>query len=123
MKRVQRAWISAISMFVLLFAQLSVAVYACPAGNKLNAIGAAAAHAVTPCADVDPQRTALCKEHCKGQTAVDHVQLPGVPPAVDTGITLQLVDIYRVIAPRVARIDLTRVTEPPPAIRFCVFRT
>ena len=122
-KRVWLRWISATSVVLFLFAQLTVAAYACPAFSKLSTAGAMVGSMVKPCPDTDPQRTSLCKEHCKGQTAIDHVGLPDVPPAIDTGITLPFLDVYPVIADAVVRFDLTRVTEPPPSIRFCVFRT
>jgi hypothetical protein len=50
--------------------------------------------------------------------------LPGLPPALFTGLVVPLFDRHRgLLAPRVAAADGDRLTAPPPRILFCVFRT
>jgi len=125
--RIKRVWIRrvcAVSVFAFLLAQISLTVYACPGLSKIA--GAAAERASMPCADMDPQQPSVCHEHCKDQAGVDHVQLPGVPPAMAMAHALvtPLIDAHRAVMPAsCAGPDPARVTGPPPSILFCVFRT
>jgi len=121
-RRLRGKWVSALTALVLLLAQLSVAAYACPAISPLTGGGAVAEHSVAPCADIDPEQTSLCMEHCKGQSAIDKVKLPIASPAVPSAVTLAVVDRYLVTPAPTARFHPTRITDPPLSIRFCVFR-
>jgi len=122
MKRVWLRRISALAAMALLFAQISVAAYACPALTK-NAGAGASATAEQPDADRGAQHPSLCHEHCKAQVGVDHVQVVGVPPAMPSGLVLPVLDVHQALL-RVTYVapDLARVSHPPCSILFCVFR-
>jgi hypothetical protein len=126
--KIKRAWlrrISALAAMALLFAQISVAAYACPDLTKSARAGAStmAEQGQRSDAGGDAQHPPLCHEHCKSQVSVDHVQVVGVPPAVPSGLVLAVVDVHRALL-RVtyAAPDPARVNHPPCSILFCVFR-
>jgi len=125
--RLRAKWVSALSAFVLLFAQLSVAAYACPALSLLSGVDTVAEQSmpeqfVKPCADMDPEQPSLCTDHCKEQSAIDGVKLPVASPAVPSAFTLAVVNWYCVTPAPTASYYPTRITDPPLSIRFCVFR-
>ena len=126
MKRVWLRWISALATMALLFAQISVAAYACPDLGQGPGAGTStmAERGQQPDTDRDAQHPSLCHEHCKAQVSVDHVQVVGVPPAMSSGLVLPVVDAHRALL-RVtyAEPDPARVNGPPRSILFCVFRT
>ena len=125
MKRVWLQRISALAATVLLFAQISVAAYACPDLSKSAGAGASTMvdHAQQPDAGRDTQRPSLCHEHCKAQVSVDHVQVVGVPPAPPSGLVLSMVDVHHaVLEVTYFEPDPARVNAPPCSILFCVFR-
>ena len=125
-RRASRRWISAIALFAFLFAQMSLAAYTCPNPNGIERSAATAEQAKVPCADTDVQQPTMCHEHCKDQAGVDQVQLPGMPSTMAMApiLVIPLFDAHSSIAPvSSAGPDSARVTEPPPSIRFCVFRT
>src|SRR5206468_61183 len=98
--KIKRAWlrrISALAAMALLFAQVSVAAYACPDLGKSAGAGAStmAEQNRQPDTGRDAQHPSLCHEHCKAQVSVDHVQVVGVPPAMPSGLVLPVVDIHR----------------------------
>jgi len=125
MKRVWLRRISWVAAAALLFAQISVAAYACP---HLGMSPGAGASTITEQgqqteAGRDGQHPSLCHEHCKAQVSVDHVQVVGVPPAMPSGLVLPLLDAHHALL-RVgyAEPDPARVNSPPCSILFCVFR-
>ena len=126
--KMKRAWlrrISALAAVALLFAQISVAAYACPDLTKSARAGAStmAEQGQQSDAGRDAQHPPLCHEHCKPQVSVDHVQIVGVPPAPPSGLVLSVVDTHHALL-RVtyAEPDPARVNSPPCSILFCVFR-
>jgi len=125
MKRVWLRRISALAAMALLFAQLSVAAYACP---DLGEGPAAAASMVAeqgqqPDAGRDTQHRSLCHEHCKAQPSVDQIEMVGVPPAMPSGLVLSVADAHRPpLRVTYAEPDPARVNGPPCSILFCVFR-
>ena len=124
-KRVWLRRISALAATALLFAQITVAAYACPDLTKSAGVGAStmAEQGQEPDAGRDTQRPSLCHEHCKAQVSVDHVQVVGVPPVPPSGLVLAVVDVHRALL-RVTYFepDPARVNAPPCSILFCVFR-
>ena len=127
MKRAWRRGISAGAAMVLLFAQLSVAAYACPDLSTSPGIGATtmAEHCAQGGSVLDSKRPAVCHEQCKPQANVDYrLQSPGLPPAVPTGLIVTWVDPYRLLSrARIAAPDAARANGPPLPILFCVSRT
>ena len=126
MKRVRLRLISAVAAMALLFAQISVAAYACPdlgqgarAGTRTMAERGQQADAGR-----DAQHPSLCHEHCKAQVSVDHVQVTGVPPAMPSGLVLPVVDVHHALLRAThAEPNPARVNGPPRSILFCVSRT
>jgi len=124
-RRVWRRRISALAAMTLLFAQISVAAYACPDLSKSAGAGASmmAEQSQQPDAGHDAQHPSLCHEHCKAQVSVDHVQVAGVPPAMPNELVLPVVDAHHALLQvTYAEPDPTRVNSPPCSILFCVFR-
>jgi hypothetical protein len=99
-----------------------VAAYACPALSTLTGGQTVGERSVKPCADMDAKQTSLCKEHCKGQSAIDKVKMPITSPAVPSAWTLAAADRSFATPAPIAPFDPTRITDPPLSIRFCVFR-
>ena len=126
MKRVWLRSISALAAMALLFAQISVAAYACPDLGQGPRAGASALSERGQPPDVgrDAQHPSLCHEHCKAQVSVDHVQIIGVPPAMPSAFVLPVVDAHHaLLRARYAEPDRARVNGPPRSILFCVSRT
>ncbi len=124
---------------VLVFAQLAVAAYACPAMSAGSATGDAAhaamlgqgmtsvtgADGMPGAPSLDPSQPNLCAAHCQtGQQNADGKPAPTVPPVL-------LASLYPVVpaAPRAQpALALAAVDDPPPvaspplAILHCCFR-
>ena len=121
-----------VALVSLLFMQLAVAAYACPAaGTKAAAVAATAAMADSsmPCAKsmasgLDDAQPNLCQAHCQaGQQSADKHEPPlplslGALPA-DFTMPAQL---RRVSGASLQVPHLMRTTAPPAAIRHCCFR-
>lgn len=119
---------------VLLFSQLAVAAYVCPAMNSAAA-GEAAAMAGMPCAemmaggiDLDPEQPVLCLQHCQfGATthAVDHL-VPAFAPvtALPALFTVSLDEDLSLVLRAMAEQERERQLSPPLAlsIAHCCFR-
>ncbi len=114
---------------VLLFAQVTIAAYACPAMStagvdQIEPGGAFPAMVVVPDASQDRALPNLCTEHCRYGQAVDLSATPAVPAAL-------LVSLYEVplapesagrAQPLAARGDPSAAAPPPHAILHCCFR-
>ena len=125
-KRVWLRYVSALAAMALLFAQISVAAYACPNLGKgsTGGIGGMAEQYQHPSSGPNAQHPSLCHEHCKPQMSVDHVQVAGVPPAMPSGLVLPVVDVHPTfLSVRYAGSVAAQVKGPPRSILFCVFRT
>jgi hypothetical protein len=126
MKRVWLRRISALGAMALLFAQISVAAYACPDLGQGPGAGTStmAKRGQQPDVGRDAQQPPLCHEHCKAQVSVDHVQVVGVPPAMPSGLVLPVVDAHHaLLRARYIEPNPARVNGPPRSILFCVSRT
>ena len=113
----------------LLFMQLAVAGYMCPATEAKVAQTAAMADLNMPCAESmvlnqDDAQPNLCKAHCQvGQQTADRYELP--PP-----VALGVMPADFAMPARVALVSgaplqaphLMRTTAPPVAISNCCFR-
>ena len=110
-------------LFSLLFMQLAVANYVCPAASKAVAL----AEAAMPCAGemvVDTEQVALCHAHCQsGQQTVDKAQTPTPIGAVAMGVayTVEPAEVDWSV-PAGYRPSQRSATAPPVAIRNCCFR-
>ena len=119
-----------IALVSLLFMQLAVAGYVCPAGMPgLADGGKAEAHAGMPCAEsmsasMDGAQPALCHAHCQSdQQSADTYQLPDLPvmPAITLVFNQQDILSISQSVPQQAPL-LQRTTAPPLSVRNCCFR-
>ena len=117
------------ALFSLLFMQLAVAGYACPANTKVGEV-AAMTEAGMPCAGemstTDTEQPGLCHAHCQSaQQTADKLKLPSLTPvgAVATGFAYCIEPTRIALAAPPARApSLLRITAPPIAVRNCCFR-
>ena len=113
----------------LLFMQLAVASYACPAVASKAAEVAAMAEAGMPCVEsmklnMDDAQPNLCQAHCQnGQQTADKYEVPApvaiaaLPADFKLSVTVPVFLGAPLQAPH-----LMRTTAPPVAIRNCCFR-
>ena len=130
----------------LVFAQMAIAAYACPALSgapqslSMAAMGTSVAAitmspdasamptedaAMTGCEQIDDSVPNLCAEHCRfGQQSADHTPVPTVPAALLTTLytlPVQPEPLGHVRTP--ADMEFQRVAASPPlAILHCCFR-
>lgn len=119
---------------VLLFAQLAIAAYACPALSPATAgdNAAQASHSAQGpdcgglAATMDPSLVNLCAEHCKSGQQSAQASTMNVPAALLSlrYITMPLAP-GRAPPPRPAAASLSALVagEPPHTILHCVYRT
>ena len=117
------------ALLSLLFMQLAVAGYACPAPAAAGAESVATAHVGMPCASsismaMDTEQPALCHAHCQSdkQTLDKHelpapVAISALPADFSTPLATPTFSGASLQAPH-----LTRATAPPLAISNCCFR-
>jgi hypothetical protein len=108
-----------VTLCCLLFTQLAVAAYACPA------LDAAPAAMATPCSNLDMQQPGLCKAHCEaGQQTVDAYSPVHISPFVAAALAVVVPELPEA-APLATGHDsncLSHSTAPPLSIRNCCFR-
>ena len=135
MLRALKHWICRLMVGVILFAQMSVAAYACPSNmvsGNATADAITAMGAMVDCEQMgegmgrhlDQANPGLCAEHCHPTQQSDHTQAPTVPAAL-------LIALYTVAL----TVDATRpdglaptadsrlhAAPPPLSILHCCFR-
>jgi hypothetical protein len=124
MGRTGRKNVAWLCLSALLFLQLAVAAYACPAPtDRGSSISAAVVVDVSPCQEMDQERPKLCEQHCvqdsqsvdtQPHSAVSAPLLPLLTVVVQS-------DLYFAIGPNVHGASPT-VVDPPPLVRFGVLR-
>ena len=126
--RPSRIVAAAITLFSILFMQLAVASYVCPAlttGHGEPALSVAdSTGGVVACDVVDPDEPSLCFAHDQaGNQSLDKPATPPLPPFLPVGFVLQLTSLDPVPpATSYPTTFLTHATAPPLAIRNCCFR-
>ncbi|UVW30643.1 hypothetical protein [Massilia sp. H6] len=132
LSRPSRLFAATITLFSILFMQLAVAAYACPALSVQHESEVARMSAYVPpdempaCHEMDLVQPSLC--HAYHQADNQSLDKPGVPPlqpflAVGFGLPLLPLDVaYRPDSAPANPPFLTRTTSPPLAIRHCCFR-
>jgi hypothetical protein len=128
MIRVCHRFVARLLIASLLFLQLAVAAYACPAVNPASDVSMSVAMAddmpMNGSAIDDPAQPNLCKQHCEQNSQVlDQGQSAAL--AIPVLPLLAVVDSeprFRCAVSADPREFLARATAPPAAIRFCVFR-
>jgi hypothetical protein len=125
MSRTGRKKVAWLCLGALLFLQLSVAAYACPAPtDRGGSISAAADIEVTPCQGMDQERPKLCEQHCVHDSQSVDTQphsAVGVPLLPFLAVVVQL-DVHLANKPRIRGASLAVVVDPPPLVRFGVLR-
>ena len=136
LSRPSRLVAAAITLFSLLFMQLAVAAYACPAlsvehGSAVAGTSAPMAATAPPdempaCHEMDPVQPSLCDAYQKSDNqSLDKPAVPPLAPFLAVGFGLPLLPLDGVYRPDFSFANphfLTRVTSPPLAIRHCCFR-
>ena len=127
LSRPSRFLAALVTLFSLLFTQLAVASYACPARDAAVMIMAkAAVHADMPgCRDMDQQQPGMCAAHCDaGHQSLDTPGAPHLQAFVAAELTVVLREgaAQFAIPCRPTETRLTRTTAPPLMIRNCCFR-
>ncbi|MFC5510473.1 hypothetical protein ACFPOU_04930 [Massilia jejuensis] len=132
LSRPSRLFAATITLFSILFMQLAVAAYACPALSVQHESEVAHMSAYAPpdempaCHEMDPVQPSLCDAYHQADS--QSLDKPGVPPlqpflAVGFGLPLLPLDVaYRPDSTSANPPFLTRTTSPPLAIRHCCFR-
>lgn len=117
------------ALMSLLFMQLAVAAYACPAANHGQQTGMAA-NSGMPCAEsmkanvTDDEQPSLCAAHCKAdQQSADTNPSPGLatPAMPASDYALLRMNLPSLVPPLEAPL-LARTHEPSVALRHCCFR-
>ena len=111
----------------LLFTQLAVAGYACPALKPLQQMDILAdIQTVQDCDETDVERRALCEAHMQApDQSVDRPASPTIPPAIAVPLVVVPGVLNVAELPAVAYAPqawLTRPSEPSLSIRNCCFR-
>jgi hypothetical protein len=120
-----------VALFSMLFMQLALASYACPAlqGGDMSPSmvhDGSSAQSMPGCEQPDPDTPALCHAHClDGKSSLDKPQTPVASPAAVI-VSAILIRIEPLLPPRSSGDQpdflLSRITSPPIAIRHCCFR-
>ena len=131
LQRTSRLIAATIVLFSILFMQLAVSAYACPAlslgndGQMTSSVHTTSAETV-PCQDMDMEQPNLC--HASHQSDKQSLDKPATPPpmpfvAVGYGLPVSL-NTLTFQPPLGSPVPsfLTYATAPPIAIRNCCFR-
>ena len=122
--------IARVAIAAVLFTQLAVAAYACPAlTGELGSAPVAVAsnqHAgmTGGCQEVDADNSNICQQHClAGNQSVQAAPHLNIPPVAMMSIgVVDLGQPASALGVTVLPVLLERITAPPPSIRFRVFR-
>lgn len=124
LNRLIRVRVIAITLFALLFAQLSVAAYACPYLTAMPAGAEMPAGCPGMTSRLDPASPNLCAEHCQDDDQGDQPRTPAAPE-------VSLVSLYVVPSmsaslepsrPAIESFSLLAARPPPHTILHCCFR-
>lgn len=119
-----------VALFSVLFMQLAVASYACPAQGTGQGSGAVSGslpmQSMPDCDGPDPGNPALCQAHCQdAKSSLDKPQSPIFAPAIFVISTI-LTPLDPLVPAPAAGTEpdwhLQRITSPPISIRHCCFR-
>ena len=122
---------AAITLFSILFMQLAVASYVCPAltighAQSGQSVGNMAVGEMASCDEIDPDEPSLCFAHDQvGNQSLDKPGVPPLQPFVSVGFWLPLTLLRT--APVTVQAShqttfLEYATAPPLAVRNCCFR-
>jgi hypothetical protein len=121
-RRTSRIVAAMVALFSMLFMQLAVASYSCPAAAVPLASDA-------QCAGMDPAQPSLCKAKATNLAAKQSLDKPDLPPVLPfiaadlAGIVVADAWAPDAGAGAAAPPSLARSLSPPHAIEHCCFRT
>ena len=122
--RLLRVRVIAVTLVALLFAQFSVAAYACPSTAKPAVEVMTGMDCEGMVSQLDPASPNLCAEHCQYGSETDQLRTPAAP-AVSL-ISLYTVALFPALAEPIRRhivsSGLLTARPPPHAILHCCFR-
>ena len=122
---------AAITLFSILFMQLAVASYVCPAliaghEQQVEASIEVATADMTSCHEIDPDEPSLCHAHDQaGNQSLDKPGVPILQPFLATGFWLPLTPTGTepfLVGPARQTTFLEHATAPPLAVRNCCYR-
>jgi hypothetical protein len=122
--RFTRKLAACICLSALVFAQLAVSAYACPALAQTMEAAQQANTTAPPCHDMDMDQPALCQVHCQdGLQNINDTQpasaLLGFVPGLI--VTIDSASLKHLQLPPASPL-LLRSTSPPLSVRNCCFR-
>jgi len=122
--RLIRVRVIAMTIFALLFAQWSVAAYACPSQTAPAEDVMMASDCEGMANRLDPAYPNLCAEHCQFGEQSDQLRIPTVP--IVAMISLYVVPLVSTLAEpgqlAIASSGLLAARAPPHSILHCCFR-
>ena len=122
--RLIRVRVIAMTIFALLFAQWSVAAYACPSQAAPAADVMMASDCEGMASTLDPAYPNLCAEHCQFGEQSDQLRIPTVPTVAM--ISLYVVPLVSTLAESsqltIVSSGLLAARPPPHTILHCCFR-
>ena len=131
LQRTSRLIAATIVLFSILFLQLAVSAYACPAlslgdNGQVSSSGHMTSAETVPCQDMDMEQPSLC--HASHQSDKQSLDKPATPPpapfmAVGYGLPVSL-NTLTFQPPRGSPVPsfLAYATAPPIAVRNCCYR-
>jgi hypothetical protein len=130
LNRRSRAVAALIALMSMLFMQLAMAAYACPALGSAHSDAAMAipddSHAMPGCHGMDKTQPSLCHAHAEaGHQSLDKPEVPQIQPFMAVGLTLALTTADTAgsqLAAVPESTEASRATSPPLSIRNCCFR-
>lgn len=131
LRRKYRILTALIALFGVLFAQLAIAAYVCPAlhsGQQSATMAGESSpmQSMPGCDQPDTTEPALCIAHCQdAKSSLDKPSVPAVLPAAVIVSSILAALAPPLLAPLqdVERTSLLlRITSPPISIRHCCFR-
>jgi hypothetical protein len=125
MKRAGQKTAAWLCLTAVLFLQLAVAAYACPAPTEGRAPAqAAVAMANQPCHGLDQAPPKLCEQHCiYAAQSVDTQPHSAVQPPVSSAVSVVVWQNRQPPARSRAQYEIAAsVAGPPPLVRFGVLR-
>ena len=130
--RKHRLMTTLVALIGLLFMQLAVANYVCPASVTKAVIEIQVAEANMPCAEfmatasMDAEQPNLCQAHCQSDSqahnSVDAPMPVGLLGGAAPNLALSNTDTSLALRPTLQESLLKRTTAPPLSVRNCCFR-
>jgi hypothetical protein len=124
MSRIGRRNVAWLCLSALLYLQLAVAAYACPAPDSSPPAIANLASAAQPCQGMDQGSPKLCEQHClQSSQSVDTQPHSTVNAPVLPLIAIVVPpDLHLPARSGFHRALLVKVVDPPPLVRFGALR-